>query len=199
MSMSAADLAGDWIAERDADGRLYYWNTTTRKVVWEADAPPIIQRQAERLAVSAIQHCTQVKCSEVQCSGRPVSKCSRLVCSTAAVAACLSALTRMSLCLCSIVSRVMVVCAYCGLHVCRRCTSGAHFLHFIPKFPWIDTSNSSFYITKCIIIDRQAAEAAHQACRRAVEAEGEIANEMIRWKGRKGIVQQLLTLDQVSE
>jgi hypothetical protein len=49
-TMSAEDLQGDWIGERDAEGRLYYWNTSTRKVVWEADAPPIVARTAERLA-----------------------------------------------------------------------------------------------------------------------------------------------------
>eukprot|EP01043_Picozoa_sp_COSAG02_P070660 COSAG02_NODE_12605_length_1520_cov_1.753695_1_plen_436_part_10 len=56
--MSAEDLAGDWIGERDQEGRLYYWNTTTRKVVWEADAPPIIARTAERLAT---MHARQAK------------------------------------------------------------------------------------------------------------------------------------------
>ena len=49
-TMSPEDLQGDWIGERDAEGRLYYWNTSTRKVVWEADAPPIVARTAERLA-----------------------------------------------------------------------------------------------------------------------------------------------------
>ena len=29
-------------------------------------------------------------------------------------------------------------------------TGGAHFLHFIPKFPWIYVTKMEFYIMKCI-------------------------------------------------
>ena len=48
----AAELEGEWVEARSSEGGLYYWNTATRRVVWEADAPAIITRQAVRERLS---------------------------------------------------------------------------------------------------------------------------------------------------